>query len=223
MVIIKSIIDLSTKFSRKNRELSLKDIPYVFGLASPIVSYVGIFLAANLTSEFTWTGKSLSWLGETTSQYNFLFNTSIKIGAVIGIPFALMLLAEGETRLKKLSALLLTFSLLGLLGVGTFHLDIDPSIHLTSATVFFMAATFSMFVWGSGVVLEGRPRWGLVVIWLGVLQILGWAIYSIQAEMFGANAIQGIAIPESHGSTLFGIWVVSVARRKLGYEAIKFE
>ncbi|MFB6282625.1 MAG: DUF998 domain-containing protein [Halobacteria archaeon] len=209
--------------SSRYGKFGLRNLPYICGVASPLVAYVGILLATILTPGFTWTSSSLSWLGSPAGQYNYLFNYSIIAGALIGLPFAAVLFLDSRGKAKRFASVLLFIALVGLLGVGVFHLDVNTEIHSLSALVFFIAATFALYIWGSAKVLEDRKEWGLFTIWLGILHVLGWVIYSVQELVLGSTAIQGIAIPESWGAALFGLWVIAVARKRLGYDPLYFD
>lgn len=79
---------------------------------------------------------------------------------------------------------------------------------LPVAVGFYLGATLTLWIAGTGDVLAGKTRFGLVAIWLANIHILNWLLWAA-----GARIGPGLAIPETVGAALFAAWVIARGRR----------
>lgn len=176
------------------RRLALYAGPAAVGIA-----LAGIVASTLLAPWFSWTGNALSDLGARGEATAPLFNWSLIVAGVLGLPFAWRVWRAAETLLRRVGVLVLGASLVSLALVGVFPLPTEP--HGPVAVAFFLLFTYGLFLHGSGDVLAGYTRRGLVAIWLGVAHPTAWLLSLVAG-------LDGIAIPEFAGALVFAAWVL---------------
>lgn len=173
------------------------------GVVGPLVGFAATLSAAILSPSFQWTGNALSDLGAATAANPWLFNYGLVASALLTLPFAWAVWAAAGHPVQRLGALTFAASTVGLGLVGLFPIGSD--LHGPVAIAYFTFLTFTLWVHGSGSVLAGLARPGLVAIWLGIGHVLLWVLWI--AAGFG-----GIAVPEIVGSLSIYAWILLVVR-----------
>ena len=171
------------------------------GLVGPLVGF-GTTLAATASSPtFQWTGSALSDLGAAGAANPWLFNYGLVASALVTLPFVWVVWAAAEHPVERLGATAFGLSvvLLGLVGV----FPIDTALHGPVSVAYFTLLTVTLWVHGSGWVLAGLVRRGLIAIWLGIGHVLFWIAWVVAEP-------GGIAIPELVGSLAFYAWILLV-------------
>lgn len=193
------------------------------GLAAPILAAVTILAATVVDPGFSWANDALSNLGElpvgesitlsflTGAPEFVLFNGGLILTGLVGLPFAWRLWTDAENAFHRLGAVEFAGALIALALIGVFHIPRDP--HGAVAITHYLLGIVFMWTYGTGSVLAGRPRWGLLTIWLGIFHLLAWLVWA--AALTGP--IPGLAIPETVGAAVFGGWSLVAARAKLGW------
>jgi hypothetical membrane protein len=188
------------------------------GLVAPPVALGGILLATLVDPSFSWIDSALSHTGELPPGRSIsiglvldrpsflLFNGSLIVTGLVGLPFAWLLYVDADHALKRSGAATLAVALLSLAAVGVFHLP--HGWHAPSAIVHFIATMGFLWLYGIGMAQSGEPRRGGVTAALGFVVLGTWLLWT-----FATNA--GIAIPEYVGALALSGWVMSDAFRRL--------
>lgn len=204
--------------------MNLRDAAAAAGLVAPLVAAVGILTATLADPSFAWAtsalsdtgalpdGRSVTWSFVGANPQFLLFNGGLILTGVLGLPFILTLWSRAENVPHRIgvAAFLIAIVALGL--VGVFHLPRPP--HGAVAISHYLAATITLWTYGTGSVLAGAVRRGLVTIWLGIGHLLFWLVW---AAVLSSGPIPGLAIPETVGAAIFGGWVVATALEELGW------
>lgn len=168
------------------------------GPASVAVSAVGIVAATLLAPRFSWTGNALSDLGAAGASTAPLFNGTLVVSGLLGVPFALLVVGARENWLGRLGAALVAAAMPALALVGVFALP-SPT-HGPVAVAFFVLFTAGILLDGAGGVLAGR-REGALSVGLAVAHVLGWVLW-------GVAGLPGVALPEAVGTVALWVWVL---------------
>lgn len=181
------------------------------GLLAPILSLgsTGLATVVAPASEFTWQGFAISDLGRPTARTYFLFNGGLILGGLVGMLFSWPLWRRSRNELERAGAGVFVVTLLGLTLVGVFHLP--KALHEPVALLFFLGGPFTHWFYGTGQVLAGDVRFGLVSIWVGVAHVVGWTGWIIYIAV-GGSAESWFAVPEMIASVAFGCWAFALAR-----------
>lgn len=187
------------------------------GLAAPVVALTAIVLATLLAAPetFTWHGRALSDMGRPGARTFLLFNGGLIVGGLFGLPFAWRLWIVGRRRLERLGAALLAVTLVGMIGVGGFFIGhtnyyFDTYLHGAAAVTFFAAAPVAQWLYGTGQVLAGTRRLGLLSIWLGIVHPVAWLGW-LMSRTGAADPRAWFAIPEFVAAVAFGGWILVLA------------
>lgn len=208
------------------------DLAY-FGYLAAGVGLGFIFLATLIDPQFSWQSTSLSSMGSyegsrlvsvdhlLTPDW-LVFNSGLILGGVLGMPFLYRLRQETETTAGRAGIVLFAITLVGMSGVGVAYLD-GPlnALHFPMALLFFAGLTFTMWVYGSGLVLRGLPREGVWTMWLANVHAFVWIVWIVLEGMVftgDGDTWTYFAVPEYIGALLFGAWVAFQARRLLVQE-----
>jgi len=175
------------------------------GVVGPLVGFAATLSATALSPTFHWTANALSDLGAAGAANPWLFNWGLVASAVLTVPFAWPLWVEADHPLERLGSATFAGSTVALALVGLF--PEGTSLHLPVAVVYFSLLTFTLWIHGSGWVLAGLSRRGLLAVWLGIGHVLLWIGWL--AAGFG-----GIAIPELGGSLALYAWILLVVRTR---------
>jgi len=195
-----------------------------FGYPAVVVGVGIVFVATLIDPAFSWETRSLSSIGEATDAgfgsidriAFLLFNGGLLLGGLVGIPFVVGAGSVLDGRVATVATVLGVITLLGMTGVGIAYLD-GPlaSLHFLFATMLFMGQTLTMWTFGSAMVLDGDPRFGVLSIWISNAQLLFWIFWIIaEAMVFTEDDVWTyFAVPEFVAALAFGTWVIGTARR----------
>lgn len=195
------------------------------GLAAPVVALGAIALATLLAppETFAWRDRALSDMGRYGARTFPLFNGGLILGGLLGIPFGWRLWAAARNGLERLGVALLWTATAALVGIGVFFLGhdafyLDTELHVPVALLFFGLAPFAQWIYGSGLVLEGDARLGLVSVWLGIAHPLCWLGW-LASRAGAADPSAWFAVPEFVAAVAFGGWVFALAARRYRRDA----
>jgi hypothetical membrane protein len=174
------------------------------GVAALTVSGLGIVVAVALAPWFSPTGNALSDLGVRGEASAPAFNYGLILGGILGTGFAVRLWPDAPGRLGRAGVGLLAVSFVSLALIGVF--PTPHEYHFTVSVAFFTLFTYGLFVHGSADALARSVRAGLGTIWLGIAHVTFWVVWT-------AAGTDGLAIPETAGAVLLGVWVVVTTRR----------
>jgi hypothetical membrane protein len=174
------------------------------GVLALAVSLLGIAAAIALAPWFSWTGNALSDLGVRGEASAPPFNYGLIAGGTLGVGFAARLWSDAPGRLGRAGLGVLGASFLSLALIGVF--PTPHPYHFPVSLGFFALFTYGLFVYGSAKALAGRIRVGIGTIWLGISHVTFWAAWAFAGT-------EGVAIPETVGALLLGVWVVTTTRR----------
>lgn len=193
------------------------------GLIAPAIAAVTILAATLVDPGFVWADDALSNLGELPAGESItlsflaespefaLFNGGLILTGIVGLAFAWRLWADAENWFLRIGALQFAGALIALALVGVYYIPREP--HGAVAIAHYLLGIVFLWTHGTGSVLAGRVRWGLVTIWLGIVHLVAWLVWA--ALLTGP--IPGLAIPETVGAAIFGGWAAVAAREKLGW------
>ncbi|WP_049941618.1 DUF998 domain-containing protein [Haloterrigena turkmenica] len=195
------------------------------GLAAPVVALSAIALATLLAAPetFSWRARALSDMGRRGTRTFPLFNGGLILGGLLGVPFGWRLWLAARNGLERLGVGLLWAATTALVGIGVFFLGhdafyLDTEFHTPVALLFFGLAPFAQWVYGSGLVLAGDARLGLVSVWLGIVHPLCWLGWL--ASRAGAGEPSAwFAVPEFVAAVAFGSWVFALAAKRYARES----
>lgn len=169
------------------------------GPAAIGVSAVGILLATVLAPWFSWTGNALSDLGAAGASTALLFNGTLIVTGILGIPFALYLYASQRDHVRRIGAVVFGLATVALALIGVFPLP-SPT-HAPVAIAFFLLFTVAIAVDGVGAFRQGRRVDGALSVTLAAVHVLGWVVAR-------TIALEGIALPELLGTIVLWIWIL---------------
>lgn len=203
------------------------------GLLAPVIAAVTILSATIVDPTFSWRQNALSDLGALPAGESIsisflaatpefaLFNGGLLLTGLVGLPFAWRLWDDADHPLHRIAAVGFAATLISLSLVGVFHIPRD--LHGPAAIAHYVLGIVFLWTHGTGSVLSGRVRWGLVTIWLGIVHLVAWLVWAA----FLTGPIPGLAIPETVGAVIFGGWSFLTARRKLAWpplpDALRWE
>lgn len=169
------------------------------GPLSITVSAVGILAATLLAPWFSWSGNALSDLGAVGAGTAPVFNGTLLLTGVLGVPFALFVLRRRSSRWRRVGTALFAASMPLLTLVGVFAL---PSpYHGPVAVGFFLLFTLGFLVDGVGATVAGDRVDGALSITLAGVHVLGWLVW-------GIVGLAGVALPEMVGTVTIWVWVL---------------
>jgi hypothetical membrane protein len=206
-----------------------------FGIAAPAVSLGLVFLTTLVDPKYSWATRSLSSMGESTglgllaigdpNQLAWLlFNGGLFAGGLLGLPFVALLWLDARNRPERVGAAWFGFALLCMSGVGVAFLESDAApapfdqFHFLFASLLFFSIAIAPWIHGSGMVLAGDTRGGLVAIWLANVYAVQWVVWIIlEAMVFTGDGDTWtyFAVPEFVGALVLGGWAAWLATRKL--------
>lgn len=170
------------------------------GVAAPAVAFGAILAATLLSPSFSWASSALSDLGRPGAPTAPLFNGGLIAGAVLALPFVARVALAGRHRLTRLGTAAFGLAAVSMGLVGAF--PAGHPYHFPAALSLYALVTYGLFLYGSGRVLAGAARRGLLAVWLGVAHVTSWVAWGL-----GLRAGPGLAIPEAVGAALFAAWI----------------
>lgn len=169
------------------------------GPLSIAISAVGILAATLLAPWFSWTEHALSDLGAVGAETALLFNGTVFLTGLLGIPFALLVYRRRTSRWRRVGTLLFGLAMPLLALVGVFAL---PSpYHAPVAIGFFLAFTLGILVDGIGAYRMDADTDGVVSMGLASGHVLGWIAWVVVG-------LEGVALPEMAGTVAIWLWVL---------------
>lgn len=181
------------------------------GLLAPLVTLGAIAIATTLSPTFTWVGSALSDLGAPEAPTAWLFNGGLIVGSIIALPFGVLVLLNAHNRIEQAGAVLFGVTAVLLAAIGVF--PIGTPQHVPAAVSFYLSLSVSLWVYGTGNVLAGKRRLGALTVCLGILNIATWIVWAVTFQAI----IPGLALPESVGAIILGVWVFGTTIRIRGW------
>ncbi len=165
-----------------------------FGIVTPVLGFIMIFLAISTAPWFSWQGNALSDLG-VEGLTAVIFNGGlIMTGSVMAV-FSLSVYEFGkEDRLGKAGFVLLLLACIFLLGIGVFP-ETAGSIHMEFSVAFFVTLPVSIIVNGVYLRRRGNRKLGVLGIAAAAVAIAIWTL-----------PWDGVAIPEAVSAASAGVW-----------------
>jgi hypothetical membrane protein len=185
-------------------ERQRRTIGAVGGVAAVVVAFGAILGAVALAPWFSWEVNALSELGAAGRASAPLFNTGLVVAGVLGLGLLPAVWTTDDHPVQRVGIGILTVAISTLSLIGVY--PIGHPAHGAVSVAFFVAFTFGLFVFGTGDALAGAVRRGLATVWLGIAHVTGWALWL-------AAGVEGVALPEFWGASVFGCWVLATARR----------
>lgn len=177
---------------------SAEAIGHVVGMIAVFVGVAGLILSIALTTEFSIQNDALSDLGATEQELSWLFNGTLIVAGGLSAIFFGILSTRIENPYQRAGMVLNAIAGVALLGVGVF--PIDHPLHLPVSVLFLIALTLGILVTGYGDRQGTRPRRAIVAFNLVLLHVIAW--------IFGSLMLDGVALPETVGALVFGIWIL---------------
>ena len=197
--------------------LSRRRIATACGLAAPVVALGAIVLATLVAAPetFSWRTRALSEMGRYETRTFPLFNGGLILGGLLGVPFGWRLWLVARNDLEHLGVVLLWTATTAMIGIGVFFLGHDAfylgtELHTPVALLFFGLAPVAQWVYGSGLVLAGDARLGLVSVWFGIAHPLCWLGW-LASRAGAGDPSAWFAVPEFVAAVAFGGWVFALA------------
>lgn len=170
------------------------------GAAAPAATLGAILAATALSPSFSWASSALSDLGRPGAPTAPLFNGGLLFGAVLALPFVVGVFLAGRHWLVRVGTATFGLAAVSMGLVGLFP-EGHP-YHFPAALSLYALVTYGLFLYGSGRVLTGAPRRGLLAVWLGVAHVTSWVAWGL-----GLRVGPGLAIPETVGAAIFVAWI----------------
>lgn len=179
---------------------SAEAIGHVIGMIAVFVGVAGLVLSIALATDFSIQDNALSELGEGDRELAWLFNgTTILAGALAAIFFAI-LIDRVKNRYQRTGMAIMAIAGVSLAGIGLF--PIGHPLHLPVAVIYFVALSLGILMTGYGDRQRDRPLRAMVAFNLVLLHAIAW--------LFSYLTLEGIALPETVGALIYGIWIILI-------------
>jgi hypothetical membrane protein len=157
---------------------------------------IGVLISTFMFPSFIWTKNTFAEIGRSGGAAAFVFDFSVVTGSLLGLLFLIRTWQHAINNFQKTGIALLAalFFLTGIaqLGLGNPWLEV-----FALSFIFLLLPAFALI--GSGDVLAGHPRRGIVTFWLGIVHSLSWQILSVTLEFSSS-------IPTFISFFLISIW-----------------
>ncbi|NWF86868.1 DUF998 domain-containing protein [Candidatus Bathyarchaeota archaeon] len=181
----------------------------ICGIITPIITLTLISLAIGSYPPFSWTENALSDLGVQEGITAILFNSSLIIGGILTLIFALGLFLYLHNMLGKIGAFTFILDAFALSTIGVFPENIK-SVHFYASVAFFVLFPLAMFFVTASFLQMREAKMGLFTFLIALFATIVWAIqWTIQ---FGPN----VAIPEALSAFSAATWSIV-----LGYKMLR--
>lgn len=208
---------------------TIRRIAAATGIVAPVLAYVAILTATVLFDGFSWYTNALSHTGavadneyaSAAAQSSVVFNNGLRIAGLLALPYVVLLFRTAEHRIQQVGAVCFGAAGIALSMVGFFPVGRGMGLHTLSALVHYLGFTFGLWFYGTGSVFLDREAWGVTTMWMGILHLLLWIVWAVQAALGGP--ITGLAVPEFLGGLFFVVWIGGTALRYLGVGPLFFE
>lgn len=173
----------------------------LFGYLSPA--------AGAVTVAVSWLVGDVSLLEQPVSAFGVdasaagVFAVGLSVTGLLALGAAASFWLASRNLFQRAAAVSLAVSAVSLVGVAVYPMD--QRLHLPFAAAFFVFATYSLFLWGSGEISVGERRRALRDVWLGVLQFTVWIAWAPLSDEVG------MAAPELAAAAAFSAWMVLLA------------
>jgi hypothetical membrane protein len=165
-----------------------------FGIVTPVLGFLMIFLAIGTAPWFSWQANALSDLGVEGLTAAVFNGGLIMTGSVMAI-FSLSVYEFGkEDMLGKIGFVLLLIAAILLMGIGVFPETVEPT-HWQFSVAFFVNLPVTIIVNGVYLRRRGNRQLGAVGIVAGMIAIAIWLL-----------PWDGVAIPEAVSAAAAGVW-----------------
>lgn len=177
----------------------------ILGVGAVLVSVLGILSALALAPWFSVLENALSDLGRPGRTSAPIFNAALVVSGLLGIGFVGGLWRESATGIIRLGIAMVGAATAFVVLIGAF--PTPHPYHSIVSVGFYLTLTFALFVLGTGDVLAGRGRVGLMAICLGIVHSTAWVVWWV---LFDDQWIVG---PEAIGASIFATWVCGLVWR----------
>lgn len=161
----------------------------------------GILLATLLFPSFDWTQDTLAEVGRAGQATAPILDGSLFAGSLLGVWFLWVIAKQrGQTSVLQRAGLLLMGLMVFLVGFGQLGIPQPYLLVIVLSIVWFLPLTFA--VYGTGEVLSGNDRLGLLSFWFGIVHLLAWQIISNFLSFSSA-------IPAFITTILLAVWILA--------------
>ncbi len=141
------------------------------GLLSFATAYVFIIISILINPWFNLFKNALSDLGRVGLENSYVFNTGLILAGLISLTYVPSLLNFFKSRIGCMSVGVFLVAILHLILIGVFPEGTRP--HGFVSYEFFVLMTISLFLVGVSLIVERLSRYGLILIMLFLLSLIG--------------------------------------------------
>jgi hypothetical membrane protein len=215
-VVLEELVAFVSQWCETLKLVELEDVwlkaTELCGVMTPIIVLPLILLSISYSPWFSWTRNALSDLG--VHQAAILFNSSLMIGGVLALIFALGLMQIlHKSKLGFAGTFVLIAAAVSLFAIGLFP-ETAGRIHFYVSVAFFTLMIISQLFIGAALIQKPSD------MLLGIFTILAAASsIGVWTFQFSASPFRGVAIPEMFSSVAFSLWSIVLGVRLLKQES----
>jgi hypothetical membrane protein len=175
----------------------------LFGIISPILTFILISLAILYAPWFSWTGNALSDLG-VHDESAVLFNSGLIVGGILNIVFAVgvMRFYRNHT-VGRDGAFFLLLAGIFLASIGIFPETAPSNIHYMVSVAFFAAFPMSLLIQSAALLPTSTHRnLGAFTLVMAITAVIPWTIW------MPLKPYRGVAIPELVSALAAATWSI---------------
>ena len=172
----------------------------MLAVVAPMVAFASIFTAIMLSPWFSWTGNALSDLG--VGGASAIFNLGLIASGLMLIPLPIALYTASDSRLERMSAILLLLSAILLSSIGLFP-ESCGRLHYYVSVAFFLTLPLTIYLYAASTYRNSKTEALLSALAATValgLWLLPWS---------------SPAMPEALSALSAALWVEGLALRML--------
>lgn len=195
---------LKVKVQRMGSKLVMNRLVGVFGIISPIFTFILIGLAISQSSTwFSWTGNALSDLG-VHDESAVLFNSGLIIGGILTVIFAFGVMRFYQNRtVGRDGAFFLLLAGIFLASIGVFPETAPNNIHYIVSVAFFAAFPMSLLIQSVALLSTSAYRkLGAFTLIMAITAVIPWTIW------MPLKLYRGVAIPEFVSALAAATWSI---------------